>query len=397
MQTVLFVTDLHAGSRVHAFAGVREALLPKGYRVEEVELIRLTEPLSKVIGYWKPVGCILEGSGKINVPPQTLRKLPVVHLDPQEAALNSPQTFTVMNDAVSIAGLASDELLRCGCTSFAYIGWTNEVLWSRQREKCFVARLAEKGWPCQVMNDPWTLGNKADFARRLKPFLKKLPRGCGIFTASDDFAAVVLDVCQMEGYSVPGDFMIVGVDDEPSVCDYMCPTLTSIKPDFQKGGFLAAQLLLKRLENPDCPPEKILYSPVGLTPRRSTRRMSKGSAKVGAAMDYIRREACKGIHAADVIAFMGMRERTAEIRFKEVTGSSMTEEITLVRLARVYELLRNPKQAIEPIANLCGWGSPIYLKRLFKQRTGLTLRQWRQKYLAENPKPRYPFEARRRG
>lgn len=378
MKTVLFVTDLHAGSRVHAFTGVRETMLSKGYRVEEVELIRLTEPLSKVLGYWKPVGCIVEGSGKIEVPHRSLRGIPVVYLDPPLAQLNSPRTFTVTNDAASIAKLACDELVRCGCTSFAFIGWTKDVIWSEQRGECFASRLAELGYSCKVLNDPWTLGNKADFARRLKPFLKKLPRGCGIFTASDDFAAVVLDVCQMEGYTVPGDFMLVGVDNDPSVCDYTRPTLTSVHPDFQTGGRLAAELLLKRLENPDCPPEKILYSPIGLTPRRSTRRITKGSAKVGAALDYIRREACNGIHAADVVAFLGMNERTAETRFKEVTGHTMTEEITLVRLEHVKTLLRNPKQTIEPIANLCGWGSPVYLKRLFKQRTGRSLRQWRK-------------------
>ena len=378
MQTVLFVTDLHAGSRVHAFTGVREALLPRGFRVEEIELIRLTEPVPKVLGYWKPVGCIVEGSGKIDVPDSVWRGIPVVHLDPPLSKLESPKTFTVTNDAAAIAKLAYDELLRCGCTSFAFIGWTKEVIWSRQREENFTSRLAALGYSCQILNDPWTLGNKADFARRLKPFLKKLPHGCGIFTASDDFAAVVLDVCQMEGYSVPGDFMLVGVDDEPAVCDYMRPTLTSVRPDFQTGGRLAAELLLKRLGNPNCAPEKILYEPIGITPRRSTRRLTKGYAKINAALDYIRREACKGIHVSDVVAYMGLNERIAEIRFKEMTGHSMGEEITQVRLTRVYELLRNPKQAIDPIANLCGWGSPGYLKRLFKQRTGLTLRQWRQ-------------------
>ncbi len=382
MQTIFFITDLHAGSRVHSFAGVRETLLPKGYRIEEVETIRLTQPLAKVVSYWNPVGCIVEGSGKIDIPSSVWRKLPVVYLDPLQSKLDAPDTFTVMNDAETIANLAFDELLRCGCTSFAFIGWTHEVTWSRQREEQFAARAAQLGYACSVMNDPWTLGNKADFARRLKPFLAKLPHGCGIFTANDDFASVVLDVCQASGYTVPGDFMLVGVDDDPTVCDYMRPTLTSIRPDFQKGGRLAAELLLKRLADPKCPPEKLVYAPIGLTPRRSTRRLTTRFAKVGAALDYIRREACKGIRATDVVAFMGMHERVAQIRFKETTGHSISEEITCVRLERVCELLRNPKQTIEPIANLCGWSSPVYLKRLFKTRMGMSLRQWRQRYLA---------------
>ena len=45
----------------------------------------------------------------------------------------------------------------------------------------------------------------------------------------------------------------------------------------------------------------------------------------------------------------------------------------------VKELLSRPSQSIAPIANLCGWDSDIYLKRLFKSRTGMTMREWRAK------------------
>ena len=48
---------------------------------------------------------------------------------------------------------------------------------------------------------------------------------------------------------------------------------------------------------------------------------------------------------------------------------------------RVFELLSRPSQSIAPIANLCGWDSDIYLKRLFKRRTGMTMREWRARHL----------------
>ena len=60
-------------------------------------------------------------------------------------------------------------------------------------------------------------------------------------------------------------------------------------------------------------------------------------------------------------------------------------------MERVFELLKKPNQIMEPIANLCGWGSSIYLKRLFKARTGLTMSQWRaQNTVAENRNPSSP-------
>ena len=62
MKTVLFITDLHSGSRVPELAGVRDVCSQNGIHVEEVEVSRLVDPLGKVVEYWKPAGCILEGS-----------------------------------------------------------------------------------------------------------------------------------------------------------------------------------------------------------------------------------------------------------------------------------------------------------------------------------------------
>ena len=77
----------------------------------------------------------------------------------------------------------------------------------------------------------------------------------------------------------------------------------------------------------------------------------------------------------------GTSERLAEMEFKAATGKRITEEITDVRFERVFELLSRPSQSITPIANLCGWDSDIYLKRLFKRRTGMTMREWRARHL----------------
>ena len=81
---------------------------------------------------------------------------------------------------------------------------------------------------------------------------------------------------------------------------------------------------------------------------------------------------------------MGVTERLAETRFKSAVGHRITEEIANVRLEHALELLRDPKQGITPIANLCGWDSDAYLKRLFKKRFRMTMREWR----AANMEPR---------
>ena len=184
----------------------------------------------------------------------------------------------------------------------------------------------------------------------------------------------------MDAIRVPGDMFVVGVDDNPSVCDNLSPSLSSVRPDFAGGGRMSMQLLARRMENKKLPPEKLVYAPLGLTTRLSTRRLAAHSKRVLAALDRIRREACSGLKAADIVKTFGTSERLVEMEFKAVTGRRMTEEITDVRFEKVIDLLSRPAQSIASIANLCGWGSDIYLKRLFKRRTGMTMREWRTKH-----------------
>ena len=74
---------------------------------------------------------------------------------------------------------------------------------------------------------------------------------------------------------------------------------------------------------------------------------------------------------------MGVTERLAETRFKRAAGHRITEEISAVRLERALELLRDPNQDIGPIANMCGWESDAYLKRLSRKKFGMTMSKWR--------------------
>lgn len=383
MDTILFITDLTARSRVYQCAGAREVVAAAGKRLEEIETMRLSEPIAKSFAYWRPCGIILEGGAwECPIPSELLRGIPVAHLDPPDERLADPAAFTVLNDSEAIADLAFQELVRCGCETFAFIGWNPAVGWSNRRKARFAARVAAHGGSCPVLEDALTFGNKTEFAERVKPFLAKLPHGCGLFAVNDAYAADVLDVCAEAGFAVPGDFMLVGVDDDPAFCDHTRPTLTSVRPGFRTSGRLVAEILLRRIANPAHPPQKLVYPPLGLTRRLSTRQLTAPSDAMGAALDYIRREACNGLTAADVVKFLGLPERTAECRFKAATGRRIIDEIVSVRLEHVFELLKRPNQTIEPIANLCGWSSSIYLKRLFKARTGLTMSAWRERHLS---------------
>ena len=95
-------------------------------------------------------------------------------------------------------------------------------------------------------------------------------------------------------------------------------------------------------------------------------------------MELIRRDACIGLTAADVIKSIGLSRRLAEKRFLEATGRTILGEIQEVRMEMAKRLLRDETVPIGHIAGRCGWESDSYLKRFFKKRTGMTPREWRR-------------------
>ena len=78
-----------------------------------------------------------------------------------------------------------------------------------------------------------------------------------------------------------------------------------------------------------------------------------------------------------VAAVMGLQRRMAEIVFRRETGHAIHDEIVDVRLERVENLLRNPRQDITAIAQLCGWKSSAALRAAFLARHGKSMRAWR--------------------
>ena len=378
MKTILFITDLVVSTRVEMLAGMRDAASAESFHLEVIEMDRLKQSISKMIDFWNPHGCIIDAATGNAIQATRSRAIPFVLLDPDEASLLDPSVSTVTSDAGGIADLAIKELSSTGCSSYAYAGWMDDAGWSRRRAECFRARLSRLGKECHILDCGAVKSNQQRYARELRDFLESLETPCGIFAANDQIASIVLEQLSIAEKKVPGDFFVVGVDDNPVFCDNLRPSLTSIRPGFTGAGRTAMRILVRVMERPGAPPEKQTYHPIALTPRLSSRRIAATSKRVMAALDLIRREACSGLKAQDVVLAMGLSDRMAEIEFKAATGKRITEEITDVRLEHVKEILSHPGQEIGPIANRCGWNSEIYLKRLFKARFGMTMSEWRR-------------------
>jgi len=112
----------------------------------------------------------------------------------------------------------------------------------------------------------WTLDQK-----RLTRWLLGLPKPVAILAADDARARQVLETCQLAGLNVPGDIALLGVDNDELVCENTSPTLSSIQPDFDAGGYEAASLLEQLMRRTVRMPQNRFYGIKRIVVRESSR------------------------------------------------------------------------------------------------------------------------------
>ena len=380
MDKVLFFTDSHTDAHARIYAGVCERARSFGWHVAEIEYARTDRSAEDFIRLWRPIGVVVECSNLAeDLNTKAYSSVPAVYVDPSR--LPAGETVaSVRQDPLSVAQLAFDELVGLSPASFAYLDWVSgtQCAWSRERGQAFAALVASSGKPFFRFGGEWSRADMVVSQHRIADWLKTLPRPCGLFAANDVTAELALSAAELAGISVPAELAVVGVDNDRLRCENTSPSLTSIGPDYAEAGRLAADLLKERLDDPGAGLRQVVFAPDCLVRRGSTRALRDAGVGICEAVERIRREACFGLTPADVLRDIPCSRRLAEQRFRQATGRSIGEEIVEARFARVFELLRNPTYPIGQIVSESGWESESYLKRAFKKRTGLSMREWRQ-------------------
>lgn len=77
---------------------------------------------------------------------------------------------------------------------------------------------------------------------------------------------------------------------------------------------------------------------------------------------------------------MGMTERTLARKVRDETGTAVATYARLIKLSQVGERLTLTSAAIKTISNELGFSSDSNLRRMFKEATGLTPVQYRQRF-----------------
>lgn len=358
---------------MHRFADSR------GWHLQVIDGDTSAHQVANLLDLWEALGCIVEADGgDTKLRPRHFRGTPVVFLD-HSPDMTAEGASVVRHDSAQIARVAAKELLRLDFHDYALVGWFSQAYWMLDKLEAFKSVLELHGKKIHVFEpEAGDRGRTTSFQRRLRAWLRRLPKPCGVFGVNDYITERALSAAVAQGYQVPEELAFVGADNDELICETTRPSMSSVLPDFKTTGHLAAELLAMKIYAPASPAALRVVPPLGIVRRQSTRLFKRSDADVQAAMELIRRKAADGLRARDVLATFPCSRRQAEIRFRSLTGRSVLEEIQDVRFARAMEFLKSPSVAIGAIAGRSGWPSELVLERYVRQRTGRTLSEIRK-------------------
>ena len=303
------------------------------------------------------------------------KRIPTVFIDRADANTleRLPLSMFVNDNVRDIAQTAAKHLLSCpGVRSFGFVPSRMQSRWSSDRQAAFAVALNPE------KNSLFTYDGPGDSRKELGRWLLGLEKPSAVLAAYDDRARDVLESCRENGMDVPGQVSVLGIGNDEPICEMSVPALSSVAVDFEREGYVAARELQAMMLRQRAPAKReILCGAKEVAVRASTSAMKTPAALVQRARGIIDRHALEGITAADVVARLHVSRSLADLRFREVTGTSILEAILNRRLAEVRRMLRATDMRISEIAVRCGYRDANYLKNLFRKRFGLSMREFR--------------------
>lgn len=262
--------------------------------------------------------------------------------------------------------------------SFAVVADLIDRGWAKARERGFRRAADEKGKAVHTLIIPHgSKGARDELAVANR--LRRLPKPIALFSVWDRLYLRVLGICQSANLSIPDQVAVLGVDNDEILCFGVSPTLSSIKPNHEAVGYTAAKELRRLLNGGPARNVTIRNSVREILGRDSTRILQPAEYLVRNAKDFIDRHADENISPRDVVRHLGVSRPLADLRFRELNGLTLRQEIAAARIREIKKRLMSSRNSLESIAITCGFTSLPALSRYFKRETGQTPSGWRRR------------------
>ncbi len=178
------------------------------------------------------------------------------------------RTDVIVSNDICGGYQATKHLIELGHRKIDLILGPKEIKVNRDREKGYRKALRDHG----IAVDKNRIHNgrfKIEFGcSKALEILRKKEQPTAIFAGNDIIAIGVLRAAKSLGYDVPGDLSVVGYDNT-ILAEIADPPLTTINQQMYKMGYMAAEMLIKRLKGDKKPAQRVIFE-TKLVVRKST-------------------------------------------------------------------------------------------------------------------------------
>ncbi|WP_413732531.1 LacI family DNA-binding transcriptional regulator [Sodalis sp. RH20] len=149
-------------------------------------------------------------------------------------------------------------LLKRGCRRIALINHDLSYKYAQLRERGYKTILRRQAPGYEAIAYASDLSSRAGKAA-METLLDADPRPDAVFAVSDTLAAGAMRAIEAAGLSIPRDIAVVGFDGS-ELAEMVSPQLTTIEQPSREIGRQAVSLLLKKIDNPDAPAERVMLN-----------------------------------------------------------------------------------------------------------------------------------------
>ena len=304
-------------------------------------------------------------------------KIPVVNM---ASTIQDPIFPRVRPDHYAMGWMAAEHLLERGLRRLAYFGL--QGFWfSKERCRGFTECAQKAGATVDILELPRKSGVYSRLQKRTKvlaQWLKQLRYPIGMLAVQDYRARTVIEECEHLGIHIPHDLSVVGMEDDPTLCEFCKPTLSSVARKSWHLGYATAEVLDRLMDGLPVPIDTPVL-PSKVVARQSTDTIAVEDAHLADALHFIHDHISEPFGIDRVVNATTISRRQLESRFRRVLDCSPNEYLSCKRVERAKELIDAPgKIKFHKLAMLCGFSNIEQLRQVFKRVTGMTPLEYRQ-------------------
>ena len=215
----------------------------------------------------------------------------------------------------------------------------------------------------------------------VQEWLKSLPKPIAVMACDDNQASLLLEACSSCGVRIPDEVAVIGVDNDEIIDNLSLLTISSINVDIEKGGYEAAKLAMEMKKNHDYTGRDIVLNPISVITRLSTSVYATKDAAISKALQFINKNIDSKIFVPDILKEVPLSRKLLEVRFKKVTGYTIYNYISRMKIEKFAFELLNTNDGVAEIAARMDEPDPKSICRRFKAFKGCTPTQYREKEL----------------